>query len=138
MNYNYWCTFNYFNDRIMHLFWTQFFFDVTEFIPAIVLYYLLDKRVILPTSVLIAAQSTNLAHIFLSLKDQGFLNILFLIDTRTIMRDLAFLISDFVCYLYYFYHFERVYDKQRFVYQFSYVAVLTLIYQTIIFFFGYQ
>jgi hypothetical protein len=92
--YNWWCTWNYLNDEFYLMFRTQLFFNVTEFIPSLSLYFLLDANN-KPSKLLTQASiAISLAHLFLSLSDQGWYHIASL--TGKIQRDIAFIISDVI------------------------------------------
>lgn len=95
--YNHWCTFNYLNDRppdraVNRLFYTQTYFNLTEIIPAAGLYYLLLKGSKPSSSFLLWGISTSLAHLYLSLADQGWAHLVSI--HPYLLRDVTFLASD--------------------------------------------
>ena len=107
--YNWGSTWNYVNDHIYHLFATQMFFVVTEWLPTITLFYLLDAqgedKERLPRHWVLASQAVSLCHIFASLEDQGFRHIFRLEPVRwgIVLRDSALLLSDAVPFVVVYY-----------------------------------
>jgi hypothetical protein len=72
---------------------TQLFFDITDVIPAIALYYLLQQGAEPPsTPLLLAALVVSATHLVLSMWDQGFLHLLTL--QGAVLRDVMFIVSD--------------------------------------------
>ncbi|KAI8578207.1 hypothetical protein K450DRAFT_248661 [Umbelopsis ramanniana AG] len=92
--YNWWATWNYLNDSFYMMFTTQMFFNVTEFIPSLSLYVLLDEDAKPSKFLMLISASVSMAHLFLSLSDQGWYHIATI--TGKIQRDIAFIISDLV------------------------------------------
>ncbi|KAM3579165.1 hypothetical protein VKS41_008386 [Umbelopsis sp. WA50703] len=92
--YNWWSTWNYLNDEFYVMFSTQMFFNVTEFIPSLSLYFLLDANA-KPSKLLTQASiGISMAHLLLSLSDQGWYHIATI--SGKIQRDIAFIVSDVV------------------------------------------
>lgn len=92
--YNWWVTWNYLNDQFYMMFTTQMFFNVTEFVPSISLYVLLDADAKPSKFLMLISASVSMAHLFLSLSDQGWYHIATI--SGKIQRDIAFIISDVV------------------------------------------
>ncbi|KAG2178354.1 hypothetical protein INT44_001504 [Umbelopsis vinacea] len=70
------------------------FFNITEFIPSLSLYVLLDEDAKPSKFLMLISASVSMAHLFLSLSDQGWYHIATI--TGKIQRDIAFIISDLV------------------------------------------
>ncbi|RUS28766.1 hypothetical protein BC938DRAFT_481465 [Jimgerdemannia flammicorona] len=94
MFYNWWITWNYLNDQFYPLFATQFFFNLTEFIPSALFYFLIHPTTYLPRPFLLLSLSTSLSHIILSMGDQGWKHLI--TGTGMLARDLMFLVGDAV------------------------------------------
>ena len=89
---------NYINDSGPHqsyhiLLPTQLFFDITDVIPAITLYTLLQEGSDLPSvHLLLASVIVSATHLLLSAWDQGFVH-LFTLE-GAVLRDAMFIVSD--------------------------------------------
>jgi hypothetical protein len=92
--YNWWSTWNYLNDEWYMMLRTQMFFNLTEFIPSISLYVLVDAAAKPSKTFMLISASVSIAHLFLSLSDQGWYHIATI--TGKIQRDIAFIISDVI------------------------------------------
>jgi hypothetical protein len=89
---------NYINDTGPHekyhiLLPTQLFFDITDVVPAIALYSLLqESNKLPPPELLLASMVVSATHIILSAWDQGFIHLLTL--QGAVLRDAMFAVSD--------------------------------------------
>jgi hypothetical protein len=89
---------NYINDAGPHqdyhiLLPTQLFFDVTDVLPGLALYTLLQDRKTLPSGwLLLASLIVSATHLVLSIWDQGFIHLLTM--KGAVIRDAMFIVSD--------------------------------------------
>lgn len=115
--YNWNCFWNYINDDLYHLFPTQLFFVITEWLATISLFKLLSKDVeienqgdeqILPSKWIIASQAMSLCHVMASLEDQGFKHI-FLEASKMnfFFRDVMLILSDLVPFVVIYHRMNR-------------------------------
>jgi hypothetical protein len=89
---------NYINDASPHqsyhiLLPTQLFFDITDVIPGVALYFLLQRSADVPPAWLLSTSLiVSAAHLFLSVWDQGFIHLVTL--KGSVLRDAMFVVSD--------------------------------------------
>jgi hypothetical protein len=128
--YNWWSTWNYLNDEFYMMFRTQMFFNLTEFIPSISLYVLVDTDAKPSKKFMLVSAAVSIAHLFLSLSDQGWYHIATI--TGKIQRDIAFIISDVILLAINFRELAKMRANKRDAYHVLAIAISLMVFYHLI------